>query len=47
MPNAKSVVVLGKEIYKEVVLLLKPSKEAGEAESGELVGVHQTISTAG
>ncbi len=40
LPKAKSVVVLGKEIYKEVVSLLKPSKEAGEAESGELLGVH-------
>lgn len=40
LPRAKSVVVFGKEIYKEVVSLLKPSKEAGEAESGELLGVH-------
>jgi len=40
LPKAKSVIVLGKEIYKEVVSLLKPSKEAGEAESGELLGVH-------
>lgn len=40
LPKTKSVVVLGKEIYKEVVSLLKPSKEAGEAESGELMGVH-------
>lgn len=40
LPNAKSVVVLGKEIYKEVVSLLGPSKEAGEAERGELLGVH-------
>jgi hypothetical protein len=32
--------VFGKEIYKEVVSLLKPSKEAGEAESGELLGAH-------
>jgi len=40
LPKVTSVVVLGKEIYKEVVSLLKPSKEAGEAESGELMGVH-------
>ena len=33
LPKAKSVVVLGKEIYKEVVSLLKPSKETGEAKS--------------
>jgi epoxyqueuosine reductase QueG len=40
LPNAKSVVVLGKEIYKEVVSLLGPSKAAGEAERGELLGAH-------
>jgi len=40
LPNTKSVVVFGKEIYKEVISLLKPSKEAGEGESGELMGVH-------
>lgn len=40
LPNARFVVVLGKEIYREVVSLLKPSKEAREAESGELLGVH-------
>ena len=40
LPNAKSVAALGKEIYREVVSLVKPSKEAGEAESGELLGVH-------
>ena len=40
LPKTKSVIVLGKEIYKEVVSLLKPSKEAGEAESGELLRVH-------
>jgi epoxyqueuosine reductase len=38
--NAKSAVVLGKEIYKEIVSLLGPSKEAGEAERGELLGAH-------
>ena len=40
LPGARSVIVLGKEIYKEVVSLLKSSKEAGEAESGELMGAH-------
>jgi len=40
LPNARSVIVFGKEIYSEVVSLLKPSKEVGEAESGELLGVH-------
>ena len=40
LPGAKSVVVLGKEIFKEVVALLEPSKEAGEAEAGELLGPH-------
>ncbi len=40
LPNVKSVVVFGKEIYREVVSLLKASKEAGEAESGELMAVH-------
>ena len=40
LPGAKSVIVVGKEIYKEVVALLKPSKETGEAEPGELLGPH-------
>lgn len=40
LPSTKSVVVFGKEIYREVVALFKPSKEAGEAESGELMGAH-------
>jgi len=40
LPCAKSVVVLGKETYKEVVALLRPDKEAGEAEPGELLGAH-------
>jgi epoxyqueuosine reductase len=40
LPGAKSVVVFAKEIYKEVVSLLGPSKEAGEAERGELLGSH-------
>jgi len=40
LPSAKSVAVLGKEIFKEVVTLLRPSKAAGEAEAGELLGPH-------
>jgi len=40
LPGVKSVIVVGKEIYKEVVALLKPSKETGEAEPGELLGPH-------
>jgi epoxyqueuosine reductase len=40
LPTAKSVVVVGKEIYEEIVSLLKPSKEAGAAEYGELLGPH-------
>lgn len=40
LPGAASVVVLGKEIYKEVVSLLRPSKEVGEADPGELFGAH-------
>ena len=40
LPRAKSVVVLGKETYKEVVALLGVSKEAGEAAPGELLGPH-------
>jgi len=40
LPGVKSVAVLGKEIYKEVVALLGPSKGAGEAEAGELLGPH-------
>ncbi len=40
LPNVQSVIVFGKEIFKEVVSLLKPSKEAGEAEAGELLGGH-------
>jgi hypothetical protein len=35
LPGVKSVVVLGKQVYKEVVTLLGPSKSAGEAEPGE------------
>ncbi len=40
LPGAKSVVVFAKEIYKEVVALVQPSKGAGEVERGELLGVH-------
>jgi epoxyqueuosine reductase len=40
LPTVKSVVVLGKEAYKEVIALLKPSKEAGESEPGEVFSVH-------
>jgi epoxyqueuosine reductase QueG len=40
LPGAASVLVLGKEIYKEVVSLLRPSKEVGEADPGELFGAH-------
>jgi epoxyqueuosine reductase len=40
LPSVKSVVVLGKETFREVIALLGPSKGAGEAERGELLGVH-------
>lgn len=40
LPGVKSVVVLGKEIYKEVLALLRPSKEVGEADPAELFGPH-------
>lgn len=40
LPGAKSVVVLGKEVFQEVVALLGPSKSVGEAEPGELFGPH-------
>ena len=40
MPEAKSVFVFAKEMYREVVALLGPSKEVGEAEGGELFGPH-------
>ena len=40
LPGVKSVAVLGKEIYREVVALLGPSRRAGEAEAGELLGPH-------
>jgi len=40
LPGAKSVLVVGKEIYKEVVALLRPHKGAGEAQCGDLLGPH-------
>ncbi|MGQ9693526.1 MAG: hypothetical protein ACUVWV_02150 [Thermodesulfobacteriota bacterium] len=40
LPETKSIVVLGKEIFWEVVALLSPGKAAGEAEAGELFGPH-------
>jgi epoxyqueuosine reductase QueG len=40
LPGAKSAVVFGKEIYKELVDLVKPSKEVGEAEPGALLKPH-------
>jgi epoxyqueuosine reductase QueG len=40
LPTAKSVVVVGKETYREVVSLLAPIKEVGEAEPGELLNMH-------
>lgn len=40
-PGVKSIVVLGKEIYKELTSLLEPSKEAGEAARGELLVSHE------
>ncbi len=40
LPTARSVVVFAKETYKEVVALLGPSKEAGAAEPGEVLGAH-------
>lgn len=40
LPSAKSVVVFAKESYKAVVALLGPSKEAGEAEPGEVLSAH-------
>jgi epoxyqueuosine reductase QueG len=40
LPTVRSVVVFAKEIYKEVVDLLKPSNEAGEAHGGDLLPMH-------
>ena len=40
LPGARSVVVLGKEIYQEMVTLLGPSKEVGEAYAGDFFVTH-------
>ena len=41
LPGVRSVVVVAKEAFKEVVaLLMDTSKEVGEPERGELMGVH-------
>jgi len=40
LPTVKSVIVFAKETYKEVVSLVGPSKETGEAEAGEVLTVH-------
>jgi len=40
LPGVRSVLVLGKEIFQEVVALLGPSKGAGEADYGELLKPH-------
>ncbi len=40
LPGAKAVVVLGKEIFREVVALLGPTKEAGQGEPGEFFTAH-------
>ncbi len=40
LPGAKSVVVLGKEIFQEMVALLGTSKEVGEAFSGDYFVTH-------
>ena len=40
LPTARSVVVFAKEIYQEVVDLLRPINQAGEAHGGDLLSVH-------
>jgi len=40
LPTVKSVIVFGKETYKEVVSLLGPAKETGAPEPGEVLTVH-------
>jgi epoxyqueuosine reductase len=40
LPGVKSVMVFGKEIYGEVLSLLKPSRGVGEPEDGALLGPH-------
>jgi epoxyqueuosine reductase QueG len=40
LPDARAVIVFGKEIYKELVDLIKPSKVVGEAEHAALLKPH-------
>ena len=40
LPGVKSIVILGKEIYREVLTLLRSSKEVGEADPAEFFGPH-------
>ena len=40
LPAARSVVVFAKEIYQEVVDLLRAGNEAGEAHGGDLLPTH-------
>ena len=40
LPRVQSVVVFGKEVFKEVIALLKPSQGVGEAEQGDLLKPH-------
>ncbi len=40
LPGAKAVVVFGKEMQREIVALVRPSKGVGEADPGELLGPH-------
>ena len=40
LPTARSVVVFAKEIYEEVVDLLRPDNVAGEAHGGSLLPIH-------
>lgn len=40
LPDARAVIVFGKEIYKELVDLIKPSKAVGEAEHAALLKPH-------
>jgi epoxyqueuosine reductase len=40
LPTARSVIVFAKEIYQEVVDLLRPGKEAGQAHGGDLLPTH-------
>jgi len=46
LPGAKSVVVFAKEMYREIVGLLRPSKGVGEADPGSLSGPTAIFSTA-